>query len=106
MHVPKGVLLRTLSRNKPPELIDDNSGNRFIKRSVCVPLPTPGAPTSIIRAALERDIFFRMFEIRKVSGISISSVFWRKVGGMEAKWLRTRSNGFSGRAYLEQNLEL
>ena len=58
MHVPKGVLLRTLSRNKSPELIDDNSGNRFIKRSVCVPLPTPGAPTSIIRAALERDIFF------------------------------------------------
>lgn len=27
--------------------------NFFIKRSVCVPLPTPGAPTRIRRAALE-----------------------------------------------------
>jgi len=47
-----------------------------------------------------------MFEIRKVSAISILSFFWRKVGGMEAKWLQTRSNGFSGCAYLETELRI
>jgi hypothetical protein len=38
--------------------MDDNSGKRFIKRSVCVPFPTPGAPTSIILAALESAILW------------------------------------------------
>jgi hypothetical protein len=33
--------------------MEESSGNFFIKRSVWVPLPTPGAPTRIIRAALE-----------------------------------------------------
>lgn len=30
-------------------------GKRFIRRSVCVPLPTPGAPTRMTRAALARS---------------------------------------------------
>jgi hypothetical protein len=32
--------------------MDESSVNLFIKRSVCVPFPTPGAPTSMILAAL------------------------------------------------------
>jgi hypothetical protein len=31
----------------------ESSVNLFIKRSVWVPLPTPGAPTSMILAALD-----------------------------------------------------
>lgn len=49
--VPSGVLFRTFSRNKSPELMDASSGNRVKRRSVWVPLPTPGAPTRIMRAA-------------------------------------------------------
>ena len=29
----------------------ESSGKRFIRRSACVPFPTPGAPTKMIRAA-------------------------------------------------------
>ena len=50
-HVPKGVLLRTALRKRSPELTADSCGNLCIRRSACVPLPTPGAPTSMIRAA-------------------------------------------------------
>lgn len=48
---PRGVLLRTFSRRRSPELMEDNWGKRWIRRSVCVPFPTPGAPTRMIRAA-------------------------------------------------------
>jgi hypothetical protein len=34
--------------------MDARSGNRFMRRSVCVPLPTPGAPTRMTRAARDR----------------------------------------------------
>lgn len=57
-NIPSGVRSLTFFRNKSPELIEDNSGKRFIKRSVCVPLPTPGAPTRIIRAALASAMVF------------------------------------------------
>jgi hypothetical protein len=33
--------------------MEERSVNFFIKRSVCVPLPTPGAPTRIRRAAFD-----------------------------------------------------
>lgn len=36
----------------------DNWGNRWSNRSACVPFPTPGAPTSIMRAAF--DSFFML----------------------------------------------
>lgn len=52
LNVPKEVLFRTLSRRRSPELIAESCGKRFIRRSACVPLPTPGAPTRIMRAAL------------------------------------------------------
>lgn len=51
--IPNGVLLRTFSRKRSPELIDANWGNRARSLSVCVPFPTPGAPTRMTRAALE-----------------------------------------------------
>ena len=41
----------TCSRNTSPVAIEDNCGNLFINLSVCVPFPTPGAPTSMILAA-------------------------------------------------------
>jgi hypothetical protein len=56
--IPRGVRSLTFFLRRSPELIDDNSGKRFIKRSVCVPLPAPGAPTSIILAALESAILY------------------------------------------------
>lgn len=52
-YIPKGVLSLTFFLSKSPELMDDSWGNRFINRSVWVPLPTPGAPTKIILAALD-----------------------------------------------------
>lgn len=54
--VPKGVRLRTLSLNRSPELIEASWGNRLSMRSDCVPLPTPGAPMRIMRAALRSSI--------------------------------------------------
>lgn len=48
---PRRVLSLTLSRNKSPVLMEANWGYRRMSRSLCVPLPTPGAPTNIIRAA-------------------------------------------------------
>ena len=48
---PNGVLFRTALRSRSPELTAESWGNRFMRRSACVPLPTPGAPTRIIRAA-------------------------------------------------------
>jgi hypothetical protein len=56
VHAPRGVLSRTFLRRRSPELMDDSCGNLCIKRSVCVPFPTPGAPTSMILAALESAI--------------------------------------------------
>jgi hypothetical protein len=49
--LPSGVRSLTFFLSKSPELMEESSGNFFIKRSVCVPLPTPGAPTNIMRAA-------------------------------------------------------
>jgi hypothetical protein len=49
--VPSGVRSLTFFLSRSPELIDESSENLFIKRSVCVPFPTPGAPTSMILAA-------------------------------------------------------
>lgn len=54
--VPRGVRSLTFFLSKSPELMDDNWGKRLIKRSVCVPFPTPGAPTRMIRAARESAI--------------------------------------------------
>lgn len=51
--LPRGVRSLTFFLSKSPELMEERSVNFFIKRSVCVPLPTPGAPTRIRRAALE-----------------------------------------------------
>lgn len=51
-NVPSGVRSLTFFLSRSPELIEDTSGNFFIRRSVCVPLPTPGAPTRMMRAAL------------------------------------------------------
>lgn len=63
INIPKAVLFRTLSLNRSPELIDASCWYLLINRSVCVPFPTPGAPTSIILAAFLRrfatiDILF------------------------------------------------
>lgn len=49
--LPRGVLSLTLSLNKSPVLIEANCGYLRMSRSVCVPFPTPGAPTKITRAA-------------------------------------------------------
>lgn len=49
--IPNGVLLRTAFLKRSPELRAESWGNLFMRRSACVPLPTPGAPTSMIRAA-------------------------------------------------------
>lgn len=49
--VPSGVEFRTALRRRSPELTAESWGNRFMRRSAWVPLPTPGAPTSMIRAA-------------------------------------------------------
>ena len=49
--IPNGVLLRTAFLKRSPELSAESWGNLFMRRSACVPLPTPGAPTSMIRAA-------------------------------------------------------
>jgi hypothetical protein len=51
--IPRGVRSLTFFLSRSPELIDASCGNFFIKRSVCVPFPTPGAPTRITRAALD-----------------------------------------------------
>src|SRR5579862_5838515 len=53
LHSPSGVLARTFSRSRSPELMADSWGNFSKSRFVCVPLPTPGAPTRMIRAARE-----------------------------------------------------
>ena len=75
--------------------MDESCGNLFIKRSVCVPFPTPGAPTSITRAALESAILF----------YTVSSDAWRRCrsrwtdregrlgSGMEAKGLPESARG-------------
>ena len=39
----------------------DSCGNRCMSRSACVPLPTPGAPTRITRAARLRRLVLLMF---------------------------------------------
>lgn len=49
--VPAGVRSLTFFLSRSPELSCSISGNCCIKRSLCVPLPTPGAPTRMIRAA-------------------------------------------------------
>lgn len=54
---PRGVLFFTLSRSKSPELIAESWGKRWRSRSACVPFPTPGAPTRMMRAAFLRRIF-------------------------------------------------
>ena len=41
----------TLSRSRSPVAIEESCGNRFMSLSLCVPFPTPGAPTSMILAA-------------------------------------------------------
>jgi hypothetical protein len=56
LHLPRGVRSLTFFLNKSPELIEASSGNFLMRRSVWVPLPTPGAPTRIIRAARVRDM--------------------------------------------------
>lgn len=52
-NAPRGVWFLTLLRSRSPELIVESCGKRWSNRSACVPFPTPGAPTRIIRAALE-----------------------------------------------------
>jgi hypothetical protein len=54
--VPRGVLFLTLSLSRSPELMAESWGKRRRSRSDCVPLPTPGAPMRITRAALLRLI--------------------------------------------------
>ncbi len=48
---PNLVLLRTALRKRSPELTAESWGKRCMRRSACVPFPTPGAPTRIMRAA-------------------------------------------------------
>ena len=50
--------------------MEESSEKRFIKRSVCVPLPTPGAPTNIILAARARVMLEKL-----CSRVAMSS--WR-----------------------------
>jgi len=59
--IPKGVWFLTLSRRRSPEDIAESWGNRWRSRSACVPFPTPGAPTRIMRAALRSlEVIFAM----------------------------------------------
>lgn len=51
VYSPRGVLFFTLSRSRSPVAIEASWGYRLISLSLCVPLPTPGAPTRMIRAA-------------------------------------------------------
>jgi hypothetical protein len=65
LSIPRGVRSLTFFLSRSPELIDESSENLFIKRSVCVPFPTPGAPTSMILAAfanLETDMIVDMLD--------------------------------------------
>ena len=65
--MPNGVLLRTAFLKRSPELRAESWGNLFMRRSACVPLPTPGAPTSMIRAA-RLNSFVAIEPNRDVSG--------------------------------------
>lgn len=49
--IPNGVFFLTFSLSKSPLLMAAICGNRASNRSVCVPFPTPGAPTRMMRAA-------------------------------------------------------
>ena len=74
--IPNGVLLRTALRRRSPELTEESWGNLFIRRSACVPLPTPGAPTKMTRAA-------RLKSFMAISGQEGSAE--RRVGGPESR---------------------
>lgn len=50
--IPSGVLFLTLLRRRSPVLMDWSWGNRWRRRSLWVPLPTPGAPKRMTLAAL------------------------------------------------------
>ena len=50
--VPIELFVVTAFLKRSPELTAVSCGKRCIKRSACVPLPTPGAPTRMTLAAL------------------------------------------------------
>jgi hypothetical protein len=49
--LPSAVLFMTWSRRTSPVEIEESCGKRWISLSLCVPFPTPGAPTRMTRAA-------------------------------------------------------
>lgn len=79
---PNGVLFRTALRSRSPELTAESWGNRFMRRSACVPLPTPGAPTRIIRAArLNSFVAIAEGVVRERSwGLGGSAAWYANVG--------------------------
>ena len=48
---PRGVCRWTLCRRRSPEEREEICGKAWISRAAWVPLPTPGGPTRIMRAA-------------------------------------------------------
>jgi hypothetical protein len=46
--IPRGVRSRTFFLSRSPELMDESSGNFFIKRSVCVPFLTVAGGKSVL----------------------------------------------------------
>jgi hypothetical protein len=87
-NIPRGVRSLTFFLKRSPELIEDNSGKRFIRRSVCVPFPTPGAPTRMILAARERAIMRIVQGSVKIKSSrnyvhKVEAVEWRLAGARE-----------------------
>jgi hypothetical protein len=98
--VPRGVRSLTFFLKRSPELIEDNCGKRFIRRSVCVPFPTPGAPTRMILAARERAIVCMVQGNKRINSSrkyvhKVEAVEWRPTGAREVMGLL--EEGHTGR---------
>jgi hypothetical protein len=98
--VPRGVRSLTFFLKRSPELIEDNCGKRFIRRSVCVPFPTPGAPTRMILAARERAIVCMVQGNKRINSSrkyvhKVEAVEWRPTGTREVMGLL--EEGHTGR---------
>lgn len=90
--LPRGVLRRTFSRSKSPELMEANCGKRASSLSDCVPFPTPGAPTRMIRAAFLNCLvgcdMLRRWPCRRRldSQQLLRSQMWSGVTSLASRW--------------------